>query len=48
MNKNQNSKKELHPFTEKSLLERAIISNKDYLEGRFMSQDELEILSREW
>ena len=40
--------KELKPFTQDELIQRAEKSNQDYLEGKFISQDELEIESENW
>jgi hypothetical protein len=41
-------KKTLKPFTEKQLIERARKSNNDYLAGKFKTQEQLEIESRNW
>lgn len=40
--------KDLKPFTEEALVQRAEKSNQDYLEGKFISQDELETQSENW
>lgn len=40
--------KELKPFTEEELVQRAQKSNQDYLEGKFISQEELETQSENW
>lgn len=39
---------ELNPFTKEELIQRAEKSNQDYLAGKFISQDELEIQSENW
>lgn len=39
---------ELKPFTKDELIERAEKSNADYLAGKFISQEELEIQSENW
>ena len=41
-------KNNLEPFTRKQLLERAKKSNEDYLAGRIITQEELEIQSEKW
>jgi hypothetical protein len=38
----------LKPFTQKQLIARAKRSDKDYLEGKFKSQEQLEIESENW
>lgn len=40
--------KDLKPFTKDELVARAEKSNQDYLEGKFISQDELETQSENW
>jgi len=40
--------KHLKPFTKKQLLERALQSNKDYIEGRVKIQKQLETESENW
>ncbi len=40
--------KAFKPFTEKQLIERAKKSNKDYLAGKFKTQEQLEIDSQRW
>lgn len=40
--------KELKPFTEEELVQRAQKSNQDYLDGKFISQEELETQSENW
>ena len=40
--------KELKPFTEEELVQRSEKSNQDYLEGKFISQKELETQSENW
>jgi hypothetical protein len=40
--------KTFKPFTEKQLIERAKKSNKDYLAGKFKTQEQLEIDSQKW
>jgi hypothetical protein len=40
--------KAFKPFTEKQLIERARKSNKDYLEGKYKTQEQLEIESQKW
>ena len=42
------SKKEFQQFTEEQLIDRAKLSNKDFSEGRVMSQEELEERSEKW
>lgn len=41
-------KKAFKPFTEKQLIERARKSNKDYLAGKYKTQEQLEIESQKW
>ena len=48
---NQNSqahKKDLKPFTQRQILARAKQSNKDYQEGKFKIQEQLEKESENW
>lgn len=40
--------KALKPFTEKQLIERARKSNKDYLTGKYKTQEQLEKESQKW
>lgn len=40
--------KTFKPFTEKQLIERARKSNKDYLAGKYKTQEQLEIESQKW
>ncbi len=40
--------KDLKTFTKDELVARAEKSNQDYLEGKFVSQDELETQSENW
>jgi len=40
--------KALKPLTKKQLIERANKSNKDYLAGKYKSQEQLEIESQKW
>ena len=40
--------KKKKPFTQKQLIERAGRSNQDYLNGKFETQEELEIESQSW
>ncbi len=44
----QEIKKNLKPFTQKQLIERAKRSNDDYLAGKFKTQDQLEKESENW
>ena len=44
----QEIKKDLKPFTQKQLIERAKRSNDDYLAGKFKTQDQLEKESENW
>jgi len=47
--KNKNVReKAFKPFTEKQLIERARKSNKDYLAGKYKTQEQLEIESQKW
>jgi hypothetical protein len=41
-------KVKLKPFTKKQLIDRANLSNEDYLAGRFKTQDQLETESKNW
>lgn len=47
-NQTIDKKKELKPFTQKQLIERAKRSNKDYLAGKYKTQDQLELESEKW
>jgi len=38
----ESQKREIKPFTQKQLIERAKLANKDYLAGRYKTQDQLE------
>jgi hypothetical protein len=38
----------LKPFTKKQLIDRAKLSNQDYLAGRFKTQEQLELESENW
>lgn len=38
----ESQKREIKPFTQKQLIERAKLSNKDYLAGSYKTQDQLE------
>ena len=38
----------LKPFTQEELIERAKKSNSDYLAGKFKTQEQLEVESRNW
>jgi hypothetical protein len=40
--------KAFKPFTEKQLIERAGKSNKDYLAGKYKTQEQLETESQKW
>jgi hypothetical protein len=40
--------KNLKPFTQKQLIDRAKRSNQNYLNGKFKTQEELEIESQSW
>ena len=40
--------KAFKPFTEKQLIERARKSNKDYLAGKYKTQEQLETESQKW
>ncbi len=40
--------KNIKPFTKKQLIDRANRSNQDYLNGKFKTQEELEIESQSW
>ena len=40
--------KTFKPFTEEQLIERARKSSKDYLAGKFKTQEQLEIESQKW
>ncbi len=40
--------KNIKPFTQKQLIDRANRSNQDYLTGKFKTQEELEIESQSW
>lgn len=40
--------KALKPLTKEQLIERANKSNKDYLAGKYKSQEQLEIESQKW
>jgi hypothetical protein len=40
--------KSFKPFTEKQLIERAKKSNKDYLAGKYKTQEQLEKESQKW
>ncbi len=40
--------KALKPLTKKQLIERANKSNKDYLTGKYKTQEQLEIESQKW
>ena len=42
------SEKNITPFTQKKLIERANRSDQDYQKGRFKTQDELEKESQSW
>jgi len=42
------SKRILKPFTKKQLIERAVRSNKDYVDGKFKTQQQLEKESENW
>ena len=44
----QEKTENLKPFTQKQLIARAKRSDKDYLEGKFKSQEQLEIESENW
>lgn len=44
----ESQKKEIKPFTQKQLIERAKLANKDYLAGRYKTQDQLETESENW
>lgn len=46
--KSGNLKKQNKPFSQKQLIERAGRSNQDYLNGKFETQEELEIESQSW
>ena len=46
--KSANLEKHVKPFTQKQLIDRANRSNKDYLNGKFKTQEELEIESQSW
>ncbi len=41
-------KRKLKPFTQKQLIDRAKLSEKDYLAGRVKTQEQLEIESENW
>lgn len=41
-------KNAFNPLTEKQLIERARKSNKDYVAGKFKTQEQLEIESQKW
>lgn len=43
-----NGKSDLGPYTKEQLQERARISNQDFLEGKVISQEDLEIESEKW
>lgn len=45
---NDIGKKTFKPFTEKQLVERARKSDEDYLSGKYMPQEQLEIESQQW
>jgi len=40
--------KNIKPFTQKQLIDRANRSNQDYRNGKFKTQEELEIESQSW
>lgn len=42
------SEKSFKPFTEKQLIDRARKSNKDYLAGKYKTQEQLEKESQKW
>ena len=44
----ESQKREIKPFTQKQLIERAKLANKDYLAGRYKTQDQLERESENW
>ena len=44
----ESQKREIKPFTQKQLIERAKQANKDYLAGRYKTQDQLETESENW
>ena len=44
----QEIKKDLKPFTQKQLIDRAKRSNDDYLVGKYKTQDQLEKESENW
>ncbi|MDP2112712.1 MAG: hypothetical protein Q8K69_01495 [Bacteroidota bacterium] len=44
----ESQKREIKPFTQKQLIERAKLANKDYLAGRYKTQDQLETESENW
>lgn len=43
-----NGKSDLGPYSKEQLQERARISNQDFLEGKVISQEDLEIESEKW
>jgi hypothetical protein len=47
-NQSVEKKKDFKPFTQKQLTDRARRSNKDYLAGKFKTQDQLELESENW
>jgi len=44
----ESQQKRLKPFTQKQLNERSKLANKDYLAGRYKTQDQLETESENW
>ncbi len=46
--KSQQQELRIKPLTQKQIVERAQRSNKDYLGGRFKTQDQLEVESETW
>jgi hypothetical protein len=46
-NKSRNERK-IKPFTQKQLINRAVKSNKDYLAGKIIIQEDLEKQSKSW
>jgi len=46
--KNQALKRKLKPFTQKQILDRAELSNQNYLSGKVQTQEQLETESENW
>jgi hypothetical protein len=44
----ESQKREIKPFTQKQLMERAKLANKEYLAGKYKTQDQFETESENW